>query len=180
MQRKSKVLLIDAGNTAIKLAEFVDDELVTSFRFSQKEFLEHKKKAVQGDFDNIVLSSVLSKESNRMLFGDLTNVKEIDFSNPPYGMKYLTPETLGQDRKCNAAYLMNRGNAKTRIVIDIGTCIKFDVVHENVFIGGSISPGVDLRYKALNEFTGNLPLLDKKNILRFWGETQMKTFGQVL
>ena len=50
------------------------------------------------------------------------------------------------------------------LCIDIGTCIKFDLVtKKGHYKGGSISPGIDLRYKSLNDYTGKLPLLSNKS-----------------
>jgi type III pantothenate kinase len=46
------------------------------------------------------------------------------------------------------------------LVIDCGTCITYSLLHEGNFIGGSIAPGVRMRYRALHEFTGKLPLLE--------------------
>ena len=46
------------------------------------------------------------------------------------------------------------------LIVDIGTCMTFDFVDANtIYRGGAISPGIQMRLKALNEFTGNLPLV---------------------
>jgi len=50
------------------------------------------------------------------------------------------------------------------MVIDIGTCITYDfVTREGVYEGGLISPGIELRYNAMNDYTKNLPLLNQRD-----------------
>ena len=81
----------------------------------------------------------------------------------PVTMAYATPETLGMDRL--AAVIGGREMYKERavMVIDIGTCITYDYLDgEGVFHGGVISPGVELRYKAMHDYTARLPLLSDR------------------
>lgn len=47
---------------------------------------------------------------------------------------------------------------KNVLVIDAGTCIKLDMLQaDNTYFGGAIHPGIDMRYKALHDYTGKLP-----------------------
>jgi type III pantothenate kinase len=74
---------------------------------------------------------------------------------------YLTPETLGLDRLAavTGAHALYPG--KDSLVIDGGTCVTYDWVDaEGNYYGGSISPGLNMRYKALNNYTAGLPLLN--------------------
>jgi len=77
---------------------------------------------------------------------------------------YLTPETLGLDRLAaviGARYLYPGQNS---LVIDGGTCITYDRVDAGGnYFGGSISPGLNMRYKALNYYTDGLPLISADN-----------------
>ena len=69
---------------------------------------------------------------------------------------------------------MNKNHAS--VSIDIGTCIKFDFVDENGnYKGGSISPGIDLRYKTLNDYTGNLPLVNDKSKTELVGNSTINS-----
>ena len=78
----------------------------------------------------------------------------------PIEVKYSTPETLGNDRLANACALFERYEGTPALAIDSGTCIKFDVIdNTGNYLGGSISPGVTMRFKALNHFTDQLPEL---------------------
>jgi type III pantothenate kinase len=89
----------------------------------------------------------------------------------PFLVSYETPHTLGLDRLCNAAALASKLDLGYKVGIDIGTCIKFDVLDQNNnYLGGSIAPGIRLRYKSLNDYTANLPLLDEKGHLPLIGK----------
>ncbi len=73
---------------------------------------------------------------------------------------YRTKETLGVDRIANAVAGHHYANGKPALIIDAGTCLKFDFVDaDGNYLGGSIAPGVRLRFKAMNDYTANLPLI---------------------
>jgi type III pantothenate kinase len=95
----------------------------------------------------------LKKHFNTVFFGHNTTVPIIN--------NYGSPETLGKDRLAGvigAKHWMPNSNI---LVIDAGTAITYDLVTANgEFLGGGISPGIAMRYKALHTFTGRLPLLD--------------------
>jgi type III pantothenate kinase len=79
----------------------------------------------------------------------------------PFTNYYTSPKTVGMDRLCNAAAVIEKNSASPKLVIDIGTCIKFDFIDEkNVYHGGSIAPGLRLRFNSLHQDTGRLPLLN--------------------
>lgn len=79
-------------------------------------------------------------------------------SGLPFRSAYKTPETLGSDRIAAVAGACRLQSGKNVLCIDAGTCIKFDFVDDSGFYqGGSISPGLAMRYKALNHYTGKLP-----------------------
>jgi type III pantothenate kinase len=76
----------------------------------------------------------------------------------PFQSAYKTPETLGSDRIAAVAGACRLYSQKNVLCIDAGTCIKFDLIDsEGIYHGGSISPGLAMRYKALNHYTGRLP-----------------------
>ncbi|MGB5270960.1 MAG: type III pantothenate kinase, partial [Eudoraea sp.] len=85
-------------------------------------------------------------------------------SKIPFKNSYATPQTLGMDRVAlaTAAFYFNP-DANT-LVIDAGTCITYDMINDyGEYLGGAISPGLRMRYKALHEHTSKLPLLEPKN-----------------
>jgi len=78
----------------------------------------------------------------------------------PFKSKYQTPSTLGNDRKANIAGAMKLFPGKDVLVIDVGTCLKTDFINEaGEYLGGSISPGLEMRFKSLKHFTARLPLV---------------------
>jgi type III pantothenate kinase len=83
----------------------------------------------------------------------------------PLKNRYHTPETLGKDRLAAAVYGASAFPGKEVLVINAGTCITYDFVNaRGEYIGGSISPGLQLRFRSLHTFTGKLPLVSFKKV----------------
>jgi type III pantothenate kinase len=77
---------------------------------------------------------------------------------------YSSPETLGVDRIANACAAFSKNRAINSIIIDAGTCVTIDLIEAGgIFRGGSIAPGLTMRYKSLNTFTAKLPLVEPTN-----------------
>lgn len=163
MKNSREIIVIDAGNTSIKIGYFKNDQLLKSERCAKNNLSDTSEILKNHKNTGIIISSVLSDQDNESIFRHLKNAEILSKNNNfPFNTTYETPNSLGFDRICNAAFLSKHSTSQTSIVIDIGTCIKFDVMHNNQFIGGSISPGIDLRYKAMNDYTGKLPLLNNR------------------
>lgn len=78
----------------------------------------------------------------------------------PFGMSYHTPQTLGLDRLAACAGAIAQGYPLPLLVIDVGTCITYDLIDDsNTHIGGAISPGIELRLTAMHEHAPALPLV---------------------
>lgn len=115
----------------------------------------------------VILSSVKPKDED--LVGFLA--KNFDFfleldtqTELPIENLYETPETLGRDRLAAAVGGNELFPNRNLLIIDAGTAITYDLVSEkNQFVGGNISPGLEMRFKALNQFTGKLPLINYSN-----------------
>lgn len=156
-------LIIDQGNTATKLALFDNEKLL-----AKTAFIRYEKDAVQDWLKKNVTQKVNVIVSNVTIESpDLSRVEiaeHVLFSHQtpvPVRITYRTPESLGLDRLANAVAVnsLNRGN--NSLCIDMGTCIKYDLVSaEGTYLGGNISPGMNMRFKALNTFTDKLPNLD--------------------
>jgi type III pantothenate kinase len=158
-------LVIDAGNTRIKAGVFTGSYLKEVFYFGNTDWNALKSFLLEYQFDQSILSSVRSeKETNWLLQMMPNSIHFKNNGNLPIDHRYATPETLGSDRLANiigASFLSKNAN----LIIDIGTCIKFDFIDENrCYLGGSISPGINLRYKSLHTFTGALPLVEEYNL----------------
>ena len=110
-----------------------------------------------------ILSTVKpnDEELNRYLSGNFDFFIELDHQTElPIESLYETPDTLGKDRLAAAIGANELFPDQNLLVIDAGTAITYDLVSEkNQFIGGNISPGLEMRFKALNHFTGKLPLI---------------------
>lgn len=110
-----------------------------------------------------ILSSVkpYDEELKRILSEEFDQFLELDHQTElPIENLYETPETLGKDRIAAAVGANELFPGQNLLIIDAGTAITYDLVSEkNQFIGGNISPGLEMRFKALNHFTGKLPLI---------------------
>jgi type III pantothenate kinase len=90
----------------------------------------------------------------------------------PFKNLYGTPKTLGVDRLALVSAASAQFSGKDVLVIDAGTCITYDfITKENSYLGGAISPGLRMRYQALNNLTAHLPLLDTKRPDHFIGQS---------
>jgi type III pantothenate kinase len=169
---KGSVLVIDAGNTAVKVGIFRSQILVDTQRFNTIEFLKDPLVCIPEDYEGCTLSSVLNEEGTSRIVNALNNCMVItNRSFTGLQIKYDNPEKLGIDRICNAAAVRKIASSVNAVSIDIGTCIKFDLVSGNEYLGGSISPGIDLRYRSLKDYTDNLPLLSDKKATRLVGNS---------
>lgn len=177
MSNENQVLIIDAGNTVIKVASIVDGHVVHVTRFPSNEPDVFYKAMQDQQRSTVVLSSVLSPERTKELIHFFSDVFVVNHATPlPIHLEYETTHTLGIDRICNAVYAYSHSKTPFSVAIDIGTCIKFDLVnHAGSYLGGSISPGIELRYKSLNDYTDNLPLLHDRSRSNLVGTSTTKS-----
>jgi type III pantothenate kinase len=160
---------LDFGNTDLKVAFFEKGQLLETKRF---QHLDELIGSVPADFP-VAVSSVREKSiEERLSF----NFKKLVFIHSnlklPFVNDYATPATLGIDRLCNAAALSKKEGRGAKLSIDIGTCIKFDFLSgDNHYLGGSISPGLKMRFLALHQQTANLPLIETNKNPLLIGQT---------
>ncbi len=159
---KNQVVVIDAGNTSIKVGFFEKGRLERVHRTDLKGLKQIIEPKGGGD---AIISSVLSLEkTNAIIKLFKSPILLTSETNLPIQLKYETKNTLGIDRICNAVFAHSQLKNGIGVIIDVGTCIKFDVISvKGEYLGGSISPGIQLRYNSLNDYTGNLPLLNIKS-----------------
>ena len=152
-------LIIDIGNTRIKSALFKEGNVIWEETFSN---LEQAKLAWNKlDFSKCLVSSV------RWIEEELRREFNFDFhlltkSTPlPIQNGYASPETLGLDRLAAAIGGWQLSNGKGVLVVDLGSCMTFEFVDaQSTYLGGAISPGLEMRAKAMNQFTARLPLVE--------------------
>ena len=160
-------LILDAGNSYVKIAVFHLDDLVFKCSESYEDFYNSFLKIIQ-NYSKIefgILSSV-GAFSKMDIDKIKLNVNLIELTNCiklPYSNLYKTPKTLGKDRLALISASMINYSNKNVLVIDAGTCVTFDFVSkEGVYFGGAISLGLRMRLKALFTQTGKLPLVTLK------------------
>ncbi|MCT4624632.1 MAG: type III pantothenate kinase [Schleiferiaceae bacterium] len=159
-------LIIDIGNTFCKVAVFENQVLTQFFKIKDIEVTTLKKNIDFSEISLFLVSSTRQKPTE--LLNDLSQFGkclwlEHHFSFP-FTNKYATPDTLGKDRLALAASACLEFKNKDTLVIDAGTCITYDIItSKNEYLGGAISPGLEMRFKALNTFTEKLPLLEPKH-----------------
>jgi type III pantothenate kinase len=166
-------LVIDIGNTFIKLAVFENDSVLKVV--SKKEINKETIDALFSDF-NIkkgIFSSVRGIIEHENLLKNYNFLKLTHQTPIPLANKYKTPKTLGLDRIAAAVGGNSVFSNKNLLVIDMGTCVTSDFVSsKNEYLGGAIAPGLEMRFKALNYFTGKLPLIDfNRDNLKMIGDT---------
>jgi type III pantothenate kinase len=166
---KKMNLIIDVGNTLVKLGVF------------DSETLKHKKTCIKSDFlatlveisenfpaiNNCIVSSVSNLSEHQL--SKLRQLHKVLILNPetkvPFTNCYGTPQTLGIDRIALVSAAAHQYAAKNVLVIDAGTCITYDFINaNNEYLGGAISPGITMRYKSLHTFTAKLPLLETTDL----------------
>lgn len=158
-------LVIDIGNTLAKLAVFnADADMLYRSTIPSLE-LASKLNELEEVYPKItwcILSSVgtvhpkhLERLEKRYALLHLTSDLPVPFIN-----KYGSPQTLGVDRIALVSAAFNQYPNKNVLIIDAGSCVTYDFLDAaGVFYGGAISPGLNMRYKAMHTFTDKLPLL---------------------
>jgi type III pantothenate kinase len=154
-------LIIDIGNTATKIAFFKERELVQS-------------NVLQGFPEQAVLSTINDAKFNKVIISSVKNFtndftaalpkdKVLILNNTtklPIAINYATPNTLGVDRIAAAVGAKVLFPKENVVCFDLGSCITSELISaDGVYHGGSISPGMNMRFKAMHTFTDKLPLV---------------------
>jgi type III pantothenate kinase len=158
----STTICFDFGNTRLKAGVFTDS-ILTELIILKDHSLETLKALV----DHVrpqktILSSVIDHDlqieayfSSVSKFHKLNHLSKLPFTTP-----VSKPETIGADRLALAASAVHFYPGKNNLVIGLGTCITYNFINKkNEFIGGSISLGLEMRLKALHDYTAKLPLV---------------------
>ncbi len=153
-------LVLYIGNTRTKWAIFQGDKLMDHGSVSKENELTFDWGALFNQASNSIISSVREDigflDKKYIIQAHTLSIK----SKLSIKIDYDTPDTLGLDRLANAVAANSLHPHKNTLVLDMGTCIKLDMVDESgTYLGGSISPGLSMRCKALHQMTGKLPLI---------------------
>ena len=166
-------LVIDIGNTAVKVYLFKNNEIIKREVLSENALIHYLKLIAIDDIRNIICSSV-TKSYKDQLSKIFKNSNYFDFSDNnlkiPFTNNYETKKSLGQDRIGLISSAVLKFQDQNSLVIDMGTCITYDFIDsQNIYHGGAISPGIRMRYSSFSNYTSNLPLLKYQDITKIIG-----------
>lgn len=156
------VLVVDIGNTFTKAAIFEQDELIHTEQFTAIDASTIHTVLAKYGVERAIISTV--KKQSAEWEQELQQKVPVIYFNAEMTTDirnhYRTPKTLGLDRLAGVIGAHHLYPDKDNLVIDGGTCITYDWVDaEGNYFGGSISPGLNMRYNALNYYTSALPVV---------------------
>jgi type III pantothenate kinase len=164
-------VVVDIGNTRIKIAVFENGAILKQFILDQLNELEEIFEKYKGSF---VISSVKNDRNTLDKLLQDQSYLYLDHTTPlPIRIDYLTPQTLGMDRLAAIVGGFSQFE-KNVLVIDIGTCVTYDYLdHQSVYQGGAISPGLQMRMRAMSHYTSQLP-----DISQHWENIPLEELGK--
>ena len=174
-------LIIDIGNTNIDFINFnkLTNNYSGKFTIDTSDILKDRfgiinKKIKKNFYKSALCSSVVPNAFSKLkkiLKSKNINLNEVKdkIVKLPIKIKINKPKQVGSDRVVNsiAAYKIYKKNS---IIIDFGTATTFDVIIRDTYVGGMITPGINLSLKVLKEATAKLPLIKLKKTNKFIGK----------
>ncbi|HUS85965.1 MAG TPA: type III pantothenate kinase [Bacteroidales bacterium] len=167
-------LAVDIGNSSSKLALFKDNEIAALFRIEGAPGSKVIELTGTHDLDAIIVSDVSPRKDENQ--SEIISLKiPVHFlsseSRFPFSINYKTPSSLGTDRLASVAGAYNMWKTHNVLIIDAGTALTYDFLSSaGEYMGGNISPGLSMRFKALNRYTGRLPLIYPKADFKLLGD----------
>jgi len=165
-------LAIDIGNTRIKVGLFRENELVQKETWEVLDLRAIKEIAYNQKIQNVILCSVaeVSQTIEASFKEDFHYLQLTEKTPLPIKNLYQTPASLGKDRLAAVVGAYHFQPGKNCLVIDAGSCITFDLLNaKGEYLGGNISPGVEMRLKAMHHFTARLPKVERQQTKSFLG-----------
>jgi type III pantothenate kinase len=156
-------LCLDFGNTRWKTAVFNNDDFEEVIVLEGDGLEQMKKIISQRKPYRSILSSVVNHppEIETLLSASTWFHKLSSTSKLPFTIPVGKPETVGTDRLALAAASVFLFPGQNNLVIGLGSCITYNFINkQHELLGGSISPGMEMRFKAMHQFTAKLPLVD--------------------
>ncbi len=163
-------LVIDQGNTNIKIYFFSDNKIKKKITFPINQidfsFINEKK------WEKVIYSSVSGFTSDILRLKKSAEFIEFSAKTPlPIKNKYKS-KSIGLDRLAGVVGATVLFPDTNILIVDAGSAVTYDFINKKKeFIGGNISPGLSMRFRALNEFTANLPLISADSQTTFLGQT---------
>jgi len=159
----SVTICFDFGNTRLKAAIFKNKELL-DMRVLENDHLETIQALLHEiNPDKTILSSVIHHD--KAIETLLAAHSKFHLLGPASFINFTTPvgkpETIGADRLALVAAAVDLYPNQHNLIISLGTCITYNFVNiAHEFLGGSISPGMQMRFRAMHEQTALLPLIE--------------------
>lgn len=158
-------ICFDFGNTRLKYAIFNEREMLMESSIDNDNTGTINSLLDEYKPDKSILSSVINHNTAietlltaKTRFHKLSHLTRLNFTTP-----VGKPETIGADRLALVAAAVEFFPGKNILAIGLGTCITYNFVNKyKAFLGGGISPGMDMRFKALQVFTAKLPLVKEQ------------------
>ena len=155
-------ICFDFGNTRLKAAIFNDDVFAEEIVLADDSNETIEALIEKFRPKKTILSSVINHNegiekilAEKSLFHKLSATTKINFTTP-----VGKPETIGTDRLALCAAAVHFFPKKHNLVIALGSCITYNFINQyGQFLGGGISPGMDMRFKSMNDYTAKLPLI---------------------
>lgn len=167
-------LIVDVGNTRTKVAVFEQNE--PQAVFATTELVRSEIDELKYEFPQLNRAIVSSTKGVQpqlvtLLSEEFGYAIELDHTTPlPITNAYETPQTLGKDRLASVVGANFKFPDENVLVIDFGTAITYDLIdRQATYQGGYITPGLRMRFQALNHFTQLLPLLDPEKPQAYLG-----------
>ncbi len=159
-------LSIDIGNTNTKFGLFEGSELKEVFTGREEiETILERYKVKRAIISRTGSDEVIEYRLKEKKIKPLFLVPELQL---PVKILYKTPHTLGADRVAGSVAAHTQFPGENILKLDFGTCITYDVVNsQNEYLGGAISPGLLMRFRALHNYTAKLPLVDPMQFSAF-------------
>ena len=168
-------LLIEMGNTALKAVWAEGDTLGKTIRYQGEKTIEFIQHITEKEKPNVmVLASVrdISSQDEDVLKTLCRELVLIDKKHPSILRAYGLPEYLSPDRAAGVIAVRKLFAGRECIVFDFGTILSIDFISEDgSYLGGNVSLGCRTRFKAINRYSKNLPLVNTPKELTSIGST---------
>jgi type III pantothenate kinase len=153
----------DFGNTRLKAAIF-ENKTLSSVHVLHADALNEDIIALiaKNNVNNAILSSVIDhpQEIENTLATTTCFHKLVSTSKLPFTIPVGKPETVGADRLAIAAAATDLFPGENILVIALGSCVTYNFINTSAeLMGGSISPGMEMRFRSMHEYTAKLPLV---------------------
>lgn len=164
-------LCFDFGNTRLKCGVFEDGNLTEEITLENDSDESMLLLLDTYKPQYTILSSVIDHnvEIEKILASHSSFLKLDASVKLPFTTPVGKPDTIGADRLALCASAVHFYKGHNNLVISLGSCITYNFINKhNSFLGGSISPGMEMRFKSLNYYTAKLPLLKTESIPIGW------------